>query len=435
MHTLDDLRRGRLAGATRLDLSCGLTQFPDEIFELADSLEVLNLSGNALSSLPHDLGRLHRLKVLFCSHNRFTEVPASVGQCLRLEMVGLRNNRITHLPAAALGPNLRALVLTENCLEQLPDALGDCQQLQKLMLAGNRLRALPASLARCQRLELLRVSANRLSELPQWLLTMPRLAWLAYAGNPLPQGLAAPQAPGRCDAIDWHALELGEVLGQGASGVIHRVQVAGRKAALKLYKGQMTSDGSPLNEMQACVAAGAHPNLIPLLGQVANHPHQVPGLLMALVGTQLSALAGPPSLQTCTRDVYPPDLCLGLQAATRLATAIASVAAHLHQRGITHGDLYAHNILCDAQGNAVLGDFGAASFFAQDGSAAADALQRIEVRAFGVLLGELLACCGEASEELADLQASCVQPQVLARPDFAQVERVLRRQGRLLQEA
>lgn len=156
---------------------------------------------------------------------------------------------------------------------------------------------------------------------------------------------------------------------------------------------------------------------------------------MALVGTHLSALAGPPSLQTCTRDVYPPDLCLGLQAATRLATAIASVAAHLHQRGITHGDLYAHNILCDAQGNAVLGDFGAASFFAQDGSAAADALQRIEVRAFGVLLGELLACCREASEELADLQASCVQPQVLARPDFAQVERVLRRQGRLLQEA
>lgn len=41
MHTLDDLRRGRLAGATRLDLNCGLTQFPDEIFELADSLEVL----------------------------------------------------------------------------------------------------------------------------------------------------------------------------------------------------------------------------------------------------------------------------------------------------------------------------------------------------------------------------------------------------------
>ena len=435
MHTLDDLRRGRLAGATRLDLNCGLTQFPDEIFELADSLEVLNLSGNALSSLPHDLGRLHRLRVLFCSHNRFTEVPASVGQCLRLEMVGLRNNRIAHLPAAALGPNLRALVLTENCLEQLPDALGDCQQLQKLMLAGNRLRALPASLARCQRLELLRVSANRLSELPQWLLTMPRLAWLAYAGNPLPQGLAAPQAPGRCDAIDWHALELGEVLGQGASGVIHRVQVAGRKAALKLYKGQMTSDGSPLNEMQASVAAGAHPHLIPLLGQVANHPQQVPGLLMGLVDPGLGNLAGPPSLQSCTRDTYPADLRLGLQAVTRLAQAIASVAAHLHQRGITHGDLYAHNILCDAQGNGLLGDFGAASFFAPDASETAAALQRIEVRAFGVLLGELLARCAERSEALAALQADCVQPQVLARPSFAEIEQVLRRQGRLLQEA
>ena len=37
-----------------------------------------------------------------------------------------------------------------------------------------------------------------------------------------------------------------------------------------------------------------------------------------------------------------------------LTLAIASVAAHLHQRGITHGDLYAHNILCDEQGNGLL---------------------------------------------------------------------------------
>ncbi|PXB90936.1 protein kinase, partial [Pseudomonas aeruginosa] len=47
MHTLQQLRSGELAGATRLDLSCGLREFPREIFELADSLEVLNLSGNA----------------------------------------------------------------------------------------------------------------------------------------------------------------------------------------------------------------------------------------------------------------------------------------------------------------------------------------------------------------------------------------------------
>ena len=48
-NTLAALRAGRLAGATRLDLSCGLAEFPHEIFDLADSLEILNLSGNALA--------------------------------------------------------------------------------------------------------------------------------------------------------------------------------------------------------------------------------------------------------------------------------------------------------------------------------------------------------------------------------------------------
>ena len=76
--TLDPLRSGQLAGARRLALRCGLTEFPREIFGLADTLEELDLSGNALSALPEDLGRLHRLRVLFCSNNRFTELPAAL---------------------------------------------------------------------------------------------------------------------------------------------------------------------------------------------------------------------------------------------------------------------------------------------------------------------------------------------------------------------
>ncbi|MDW5416584.1 hypothetical protein R6242_08380 [Iodobacter sp. CM08] len=73
MHTLSQLRSGQLAGVSRLDLSCGLTEFPQEIYQLADSLEILNLSGNALSSLPDDLPRLHQLKVIFCS-DMFTPI-------------------------------------------------------------------------------------------------------------------------------------------------------------------------------------------------------------------------------------------------------------------------------------------------------------------------------------------------------------------------
>ncbi|HUD32383.1 MAG TPA: protein kinase, partial [Variovorax sp.] len=101
---LRPLRAGELAGATRVALACGLTEFPRELFALADSLEILDLSGNALDALPEDLHRLHRLRVLFCSDNRFTALPASLGACARLEMIGFKANRIARVPAEALPP-------------------------------------------------------------------------------------------------------------------------------------------------------------------------------------------------------------------------------------------------------------------------------------------------------------------------------------------
>lgn len=145
MHTLEQLERGELAGISRLDLSAGLDAFPDAIFGLADTLEVLNLSGNQLDSLPADLSRLRKLRILFCSDNPFTEVPECLGDCPQLEMVGFKANRIRHLPADSLPPALRWLILTDNQLESLPDEIGNCRRLQKLMLAGNRLTSLPPS--------------------------------------------------------------------------------------------------------------------------------------------------------------------------------------------------------------------------------------------------------------------------------------------------
>ena len=104
MDTLAQLRAGRLAGAQRLALPCGLTKFPREIFSLADSLELLDLSGNALDSLPDDFGRLHKLRVLFCSNNRFTTLPESIGQCSQLDIVGFKANRIRTVSSNALPP-------------------------------------------------------------------------------------------------------------------------------------------------------------------------------------------------------------------------------------------------------------------------------------------------------------------------------------------
>lgn len=436
LNTLEDLRAGKLAGSRRLKLASGLNEFPREIFALADTLEILDLSGNALTTLPDDLPRLHKLRIIFCSDNQFAELPAVLGRCGQLEMVGFKANRIEQVPAAALPTKLRWLILTDNRVAELPPEIGRCWRLQKLMLAGNQLRSLPAEMAHCTQLELVRIAANQLSALPDWLLSLPRLSWLAFAGNPFCQD--APAQAG-VSPIHWSDLQVSHQLGEGASGVIHhaewRTAEKVQPVALKLFKGAVTSDGLPLNEMNACMSAGAHPNLIPLLGRLAAHPEEAHGLVMALIDRQFSNLAGPPSLDSCTRDVYSAEKNFGLDDAIRLALGIASAAEHLHARGIMHGDLYGHNILHGADGQVLLGDFGAASFVPPDDPLVAKALQRIEVRAFACLLEELLEYCvlppdapmvsREKVETLNSLQADCAQERVAARPLFGEIVTVL----------
>ena len=427
LNTLEQLRTGALRGAQRLTLRAGLRELPDEIYSLADTLEVLDLSGNELDHMPDDLARLRKLRVIFCANNRFTRLPDVLGRCEALEMVGFKANQITDVPAAALPPRLRWLILTDNQVNALPEVLGQ-RPLQKVALAGNRLRALPASLATCETLELLRISANRLEALPDGLLTLPRLTWLAHGGNPFSAAHeAAVLAHASVPSHAWSQLDVQALLGEGASGHIHRVQLPdGRSMALKVFKGEVTSDGLPTTELAACLQAGAHPQLIPAVGRLTGHPGGADGLLMPLIGPEFRVLAGPPSLASCTRDVYDPALRLTPQAALRAAAGIADALAHLHARGLTHGDLYAHNILHDGHGQVRLGDFGAASFLASVPAAQALRLRALDVRALGCLLEELLACSTEESPALATmatLRDACLSRDIDRRPvalDMAQ---------------
>ncbi|MEI8401660.1 MAG: leucine-rich repeat-containing protein kinase family protein [Alcaligenaceae bacterium] len=482
MDTVEQLRRGELAGATRLVLSEGLTEFPREIIALADTLEYLDLSGNALTSLPDDFARLGRLQVLFCAGNRFTELPVVLGQCQSLSMIGFRSNQISTFRGAALPPQLRWLILMGNQLSALPPEIGACTELQKVALAGNLLSTLPDEMAKCTKLELLRIAANRFEVLPEWLLRMPRLSWLGYAGNPVcataearalsgvtsapslrTQGGSTTYAVGNLATntssnssmnpaigvelnqaddlsqvalaqVPWDSLQIKQKLGEGASGVIYQAGFGDgpQDVAVKVFKGALTSDGLPNSEIAAYLSAGSHPYLINLLGKVIDHPEGTQALVMQLVDPSYRNLARPPSLQSCTRDVYASDLRFSLHDALRLACGVASLARQLHSRGLTHGDLYAHNTLIGVDGHAVLGDFGAAAFYDQSDQVVAQALEQIEVRAFGCLFEELLErvalAVGSTLQRSAALQAAlalceaCLVSQVSQRPFFKQIE-------------
>jgi hypothetical protein len=307
---------------------------------------------------------------------------------------------------------LRWLTLTDNQITDLPGVLGQRPALQKLMLAGNQLSHVPESLSGAANLELLRLSANHLPSLPGWLAEMPRLAWLAWAGNPFDRGGVGLDVA----RVAWDQLQIGRSLGEGASGMVYEAQDrSGRQVAVKLFKGAMTSDGLPEREMAASLAAGAHPNLMAALGSVAGHPAAAQGLVMPLLPSEWVRLAGPPSFASCSRDVYGTDQHFDLAVALRIAWGIAAAASHMHDQDLQHGDLYAHNVLWDGtMGEAVLSDLGAACFLPPG----AAGFLKMDVLAWGLLLGELLDRCPQESAAARDVQIRCVQPTPAARPDL-----------------
>jgi hypothetical protein len=423
MQTLEQLQSGKLAGCTSIRLSCGLTEFPKELFDLADSLELLDLSGNQLSALPNDFGRFIKLKIAFFSDNLFTEYPEVLADCPLLEMVGFKANRIHYISEKAISKNIRWLILTNNKISQLPKSIGNCYRLQKVALAGNQLSELPDEMASCKNMELLRISANNIKVLPHWLMTLPKLSWLAYSDNPCSE---AQQSNQSLKEISWSDLELKEQLGEGASGIISKAifKPQQKEVAVKVFKGEVTSDGLPLSEMNACALAGNHHSLVSLLGKIINHPQQKEGLVFELIPNTFRNLGKPPSFISCTRDVFDEGTQFTKKEIFNTLLNTASVLEQLHSKGIMHGDFYAHNLMIDSKANVLLGDFGAATLYDLN---SIDAIfhEQIDVRAFGCLIDDLLMHSNEIEEKVikhfSSLKELCFNEIVSERPTFKEI--------------
>jgi len=415
MQTLAQLRRGDLEGIRHLKLSENLSTFPEEIFTLSETLEVLDLSANALKSLPSNLSRLKKLKIAFFSNNLFTEVPSVFKGCDSLYMLGFKANKIKSFEEDILPLSISWLILTDNELPCLPSSIGKLTKLQKFAVAGNKLSCLPVEMKNCKNLELIRLSANELTEIPSWLLALPRLSWLAFSGNPCSRAKEFSMK-----ALAYEDLDIQELLGEGASGEIYKAysKTLDKEVAFKLFKGEVTSDGYAKDEMNAYMSMDDHAGLIKVLARLLGDERL--GLILELIPKSFVNLGNPPSLQTCTRDTFEKNQEFTADTILKIAQNISSAAAHLHASGLMHGDLYAHNILINGQGKTYLGDFGAATFYTDEG-----AYEKIEVRAFACLLDDLLSLCTEASSkiylELKVLCESCMQEEVQKRPVFKEM--------------
>ena len=353
-------------------------------------------------------------------------IPAVLSQCPNLLMVSFKGNQLTQFAEGALPEQLEWLILTDNQLTQLPNDFGRYTKLRKVAMAGNQLSSLPDSMQQCRDLGLLRLSLNQFESFPDWLFELPKLAWLALGANP---ACPVPEA----QAITAHSLpdyQLLEKLGEGASGVIHQARFAQepKLVALKQFKGWVTSDGCPKDEMNNYLNAGDHPNLIAVKAKLKDC--DLPGLVMELVPASFSVLGQPPSFETCTRDTFTQGQSLTLPKLKQLALQVVDVMAHLHQQQICHGDLYAHNMLVNEEQQLYLGDFGAATALHALPQKQQQLFCALEVRAFGYWLLDMQTVLSvdestEFEQRFAAVVQLCTQQKVSSRPGFYQLQVLL----------
>jgi hypothetical protein len=420
MNTIKGLLAGEYVGAKEITLSEGLNQFPVELFSLVESLEKLDLSGNNISELPDDISQFKLLKIIFLSKNKFKEFPKQLANCPSLTMVGFKSNKIQFIPEDSFPKKLQWLILTDNKISKLPQSIGSCEFLQKCALAGNQISELPEQMKQCKRLELLRIAANQLQEIPEWLLELPRLTWLAFSGNPCAPKIEKPTVT----SFDWNQITVRQQLGQGASGDIYNALIDNNEEfAIKIFKGAITSDGYAEDEQLTWMHVGNHEHIVSIIGEIVHHPEGKQGIVMHLIDKSFQTLANPPSLLSCSRDLYDKEIIFTPSQSFQLLSGILDASIFLHSKFVMHGDLYAHNILYDIYGTSFLGDFGAATYY-NSSKLNATKMERLDVRAFGCLMEEVVERTVNLSndEKWKEIIQLCLDEELIKRPSFIELK-------------
>jgi hypothetical protein len=396
--------------------------FPRDIFDYPDDVEILDISFGHLTSLPDDFARLKKLRVAFFSNNDFEEVPEVLATCENLELVGFRSCKIERLPDNALPPGIRGLILTDNKLAHLPASIGEYTSLKKLMLSGNQLQTLPEEIMKCQNLELLRLAVNSLDTSPDWILELPCLGWYADTGNTFHSYERLHLQ--KLIEIPWNEIVLGKQLGNSAQNTVYHARLkTGEEVAVKIYGTSLSTDGLAIDDMNASLLAGTQFNIIGGIGKISNAPDNKQGLVLPLISDDFTKLANPPDFTTFTRDVYPQMKNLSVSYVINVLRDVSTAMRHCHKKGIMHGDIYAHNILTNADGKSYIGDFGAASLY-NPNSEKGKLRELVDVRGFGCLVEELLSYCADATNhtQLQQLKKACLTTNVRERPTFAEIE-------------
>jgi len=358
---------------------------------------------------------------LFLSENRFGEVPDVIKGMKKLRVLSLRGNSLTELSSEKLPvSSLVWLILTNNKITKINYNVNELKLLRKLMLSHNNLDEIPVELGECKNLELVRLADNNIQKMPTEVLMLPKLGWISLSGNPIFQGKMPTNGESIIKQQDID-INKANVLGRGASGVVYSGIYQGADVAVKVFKEQSKgSDGNAEDEMIINSIVN-HPYAISAIGVVQKGDKTEMMVMKLLKGT--NPLGKVPSFDTVTRDAGPallPKNTMDKETLMRVMLNVASALEHIHDSvGVSHGDVYLHNVLIDGEKVSRLSDWGASFVYDRDNEQA-QLIERIEVLAFGRLIQDLLLWYPTVIHEkpFKELLADILQHDTAKRPSF-----------------
>jgi len=179
------LETAQKTGACQLSKS-SLNEVPNDLLKIAKMLRTLDLSENSISQLPSSIGNFENLKHFTMNQNKLAALPTAMGKLKKLESLSFNRNQLTSLPPTISQlTNLRTISLGFNRLTQIPDMLGNLRHLEMLDLSHNKITTIPEHIKHLQVVELI-LNQNQISSLSEAVIECPRLKILRLEENCLP---------------------------------------------------------------------------------------------------------------------------------------------------------------------------------------------------------------------------------------------------------
>ena len=134
---------------------------------LSLQIRSLDLTDNALETIPPFVFELEHLEHLVVCRNKLTTLPQQIRRLQNLKVLNLSFNKVSEIDLGIFESlsRLKVVLLDENNLVQLPDDFGHLRDLECFSAQNNRLRGMPESAIYMKKVSSLNLEGNPLMQL------------------------------------------------------------------------------------------------------------------------------------------------------------------------------------------------------------------------------------------------------------------------------